>query len=188
MMVKQTPNPNEHTGPSRYRLTGHRMSGKPTVNYPSRYRHENDNKVPQGGNTIETIQADSRRERTNQGRNEKRKEGEMRAAASEVADVTNETDLTQRPKEKSAGAHLRQSTEWPGTGYEVANLTNDSNLSPMTRCRYIKRPYHPSEYRQKSLIPTTFNMHSMWKVHGLDDTTNRKTGAKGVRFPSNNTI
>ena len=142
MIVELNPNPNEHNDPSRYRLTGHRMSGTPTVNHPSRYRHENDNKVPQNGNTTETIQADSRRKRTNQARDEKRtnqardetrSEGETRAAASEVAEVTKETDLTRRPKEKSGGAHLRQSTKWPGTGYKVANVTNDSNLTCVTR-------------------------------------------------------
>ena len=133
LMVEHNPNSNEHTSPSRYRLTGHRMLENPTVYYPSRYRHENNDKVPQGGNTIETIQADSRRERTNQERIEKRKEGETRAAASEAADVTNDTDLTRRPKEKSAGTHLRQSAKWPGKGYEVANVTHDTVLTQKTK-------------------------------------------------------
>ena len=28
----------------------------------------------------------------------------------------------------------------------------------------------------------------MWKVHGLDDIANRRSGGRGIRFPSNNTI
>ena len=37
-------------------------------------------------------------------------------------------------------------------------------------------------------MPTYFNMPSMWKVHRMDDTYNRKLGVNGIRFPSNNTI
>ena len=50
------------------------------------------------------------------------KEGKMRVVAGKV----DKNDSTRRPKEKSAGAHLRKSTKWPGTGYEVADLTQEA--------------------------------------------------------------
>ena len=74
-------------------------------------------------NKNETSQADSRKKRNDQGRDEKRKEGETRAAAVEA----NENDPSRRPKKKSAGARPRKNTKWPGTGYEVADLTHEAH-------------------------------------------------------------
>ena len=50
------------------------------------------------------------------------------------------------------------------------------------------RQWYSSEYRQQTHILSTLNRASIWKVHGLDDIANRRSGGRGIRFPSNNTI
>ena len=130
-MVKHNPNPNEHTSPSRYRHTGHRIVEQPTSHHPSRYRHDNTNKVPHNMNPIEIIKTNSRRGRTNQGTNEKRNEGKKRAAASGA-----EKTATRQHKDAEATedrSWREKRTNHTDTGYEVADLTSASELTRKTK-------------------------------------------------------